>query len=762
MRSILSKSVAVLAAAVVLSFSSVGESRAGDVSCGDLNCDIGESCESCPGDCGLCCGNDQVDPGEGCDDNNNSDSDGCSADCLIEIGFACSPTEFPLDGDQACASGICDETEVTPVCEASNTCDNSVCEVGNLEDCSTCPQDCGACPPTTSTTSTTVTTTTSSTSTSTTSTLPDATTTSTLPDATTTSTLPDATTTSTLPEVTTTSTLPDSTTTSTLPDSTTTSTLPDTTTTTSLPETTTTSTTTTSTTSTTTTSTTTLPADEGACCFNGGCQIEEQSYCIGELLGTYAGDETSCSDPGVCSTCGNGCIEFSEQCDDADTETGDGCDDDCQEEQCWSCSSGQLTGGSGPVACLGGGPSFCSEDEFCAICGDGEVELGEQCDDGVTPNDCCTPGCQFVAAQVSCSDGLFCTGAETCDGSGNCLDAQNPSCTQLDGDCVVGFCDGKLDACVPVPVQDGAPCEGSGPCTTGEGSCSNGVCVGTGSTLSPTCRWIIVGGSPMGDVRVRTGPGSTVDADICTDTGRIGGTTTDDIVAILPTGEAVRFYGPPEVAGDIVTGGGTIRSNLYLTIPGTNLKFVDTGVSMDKLPPPSKIDTTGNHVLVDVCSDDQTIIQNARTTLNGMGNPDIEEQGLKVGVGSSKTIDVTGLGVSVVDMPALKVSHGASLTLKGNPTDVVVLRVGAGRLKFGYGANLVLDGLVPENVLIYAASPRCRLSPGVAGSGTVYCPDAGRFIIGAGVDWSGTFLGSTREVRVRKNAALTHIPFTGF
>ena len=44
----------------------------------------------------------------------------------------------------------------------------------------------------------------------------------------------------------------------------------------------------------------------------------------------------------------------------------------------------------------------------------------------------------------------------------------------------------------------------------------------------------------------------------------------------------------------------------------------------------------------------------------------------------------------------------------------------------------------------------------------MFCPSAGKFIIGAGVTWSGTFLGGTNQIKVRSEADLTHVPFTGF
>jgi cysteine-rich repeat protein len=715
------RSAAALAAAVFFSIAAAPASHAGEISCGNFSCEIGESCDSCPMDCGPCCGNGEPDAGEACDDGGTFATDGCNENCLIEEGYPCDGTPFPVQGDSGCESGICDEGEDTPTCEAALTCDNSVCEPPG-EDCITCEQDCGACPTTTVTTTST----------------------STTEEPPTTSTTIDTPTTSTTVEQ-------PSTTTTMVPDSTTT-TIPESSTTTEEP---------TTTTSTTSTTSSTMQPIVGACCFSNLCQEVEADYCTGELQGTYNGDESSCEEPGICSTCGNGCIEFSEDCDDADTEDGDGCDSDCQEEECWICSTAQLTGDTGPVAvCPGGGPSFCEDDVECTICGDGVTEGDEQCDPGQAANPCCDE-CQFASTQTSCPDETFCDGIEMCDGSGNCNSTGTPpSCSHLTDECNLGTCDPKLDACVvDVEEFDGAPCSGVGDCTTGAGVCEEGECVGGATTLSPSCRWIIVGGTPADDVRVRTGPGSTVDADMCGDTARIGGITSDDIVAIAATGEGIRFYGPPEVAGDIVTGGATVRASLYLYIPGTTVKSVDTGMTVAKVPS-GVVDTTGSHELVDVCADDQAILAAARTTLDNMASD--RSEGLKVTVGSSFPIDVTGEGIVVIDMAQLKVSHGANLTLKGNADDVVMLRVNEGRMKFGYGASLTLDGLVPENVLIYADGSRCRVSPGVVGAGTIFCPDANRFIIGSGVDWSGTFLGAAREVRVRKNAALTHVPFTGF
>ncbi len=489
----------------------------------------------------------------------------------------------------------------------------------------------------------------------------------------------------------------------------------------------------------------------------------------GGVEGYYAGDGSSCSlEENVCpSLCGDGCVTYGEQCDDGNTGNLDGCDEKCQTETCYSCYE-SVPSFSRTVIVVPGcvGPSICSfdvENPQCTTCGNGEVEPGEDCDPGEGFDPCCDD-CSFASAGTACDDGVFCNGVEQCDGEGTCSFAEvGPDCSNLDSECSEGVCDPEEDSCVALPIE--GPCTDIGDCAVeGSGQCVDGVCVGAGTTLSPTCRWIVVGANPSGDpVRVRTGRGSVLDANTCSETARLAGISQDSHVVTATTGEGVRFYGPPEVAGDIATGGASVGSNLYLTVPGTSLKTVASGTTVAKTPF-GIVDTTGAHELVSVCADDKIALGLAKTTLDTKastataGGPN----GLKVPHGAAASIDVTGDGVAVVDLQGLKVGHGATLTLRGNATDVLMIRIAGGRLKIGYGAKVMLDGLVPQNVLFYADGSRCRVSPGVTGAGTIYCPEAGRFVIGVGTEWSGTFLGAARELQVRLGADLTHVPFTGF
>ncbi|HLK13067.1 MAG TPA: hypothetical protein VKW76_16950 [Candidatus Binatia bacterium] len=118
-----------------------------------------------------------------------------------------------------------------------------------------------------------------------------------------------------------------------------------------------------------------------------------------------------------------------------------------------------------------------------AVCGDGIVEAGEQCDDGAangTINSCCTATCTFQPAGTNCAD----------DG--------NP--------CTVDQCNGTSDVCQHVAGNAGAVCRlAAGPCDTA------GICTGT----SPTCPADVY--KPAGTV-CRPAVGTCDIAETCTGT----------------------------------------------------------------------------------------------------------------------------------------------------------------------------------------------------------------------------------------------------
>ncbi len=94
--------------------------------CGNGTCDAdqGETCLSCPFDCGQCCGNGKCEAqyGETC------------ATCLADCG-------------PCCGNGTCDpnynETCNTCPADCGQCCGNGKCEADYNENCATCPADCG-------------------------------------------------------------------------------------------------------------------------------------------------------------------------------------------------------------------------------------------------------------------------------------------------------------------------------------------------------------------------------------------------------------------------------------------------------------------------------------------------------------------------------------------------------------------------------------------------------------------------------------------
>lgn len=170
--------------------------------------------------------------------------------------------------------------------------------------------------------------------------------------------------------------------------------------------------------------------------------------------------------------CGNGIVAGTEQCDDGNTVSGDGCSSTCMLEPGWTC----------PVA---GQP--CKHIRYC---GNGilELDLGEQCDDGnmisgdgcsatcrVEPNFICpTPG-QPCVSTVKCGDGKV-QGSETCD-DGNTVSGDGCSST----------CQVELGWTCPTP---GAKCVdkacGDGIIAGGE-QCDDGNIL-SGDGCSATCQ----------------------------------------------------------------------------------------------------------------------------------------------------------------------------------------------------------------------------------------------------------------------------------
>ena len=132
--------------------------------------------------------------------------------------------------------------------------------------------------------------------------------------------------------------------------------------------------------------------------------------------------------------CGDGIKAGSEQCDDGNTTSGDGCSSTCTTETAQpvcgdhhvdtgeDCDDGNTTSGDG---CS----STCHTEAPLPVCGNGMVEVGETCDDNnTTANDGCSAGCQVEMNYTCTGMPSVCT---LMPGSGTCAAPFNMALTAV-------------------------------------------------------------------------------------------------------------------------------------------------------------------------------------------------------------------------------------------------------------------------------------------------------------------------------------------
>jgi hypothetical protein len=132
--------------------------RLGCSGCGDGLCGTSETCQSCPEDCGNCCGNGICEATfeEGCN-TCESDCGPCCGNDVCEEAYGEDCEACPDDCgacEPECGDGVCqaDQGEHCNNCEADCgncadvfNCGDGICDPAAFEGCYTCPEDCGDC-----------------------------------------------------------------------------------------------------------------------------------------------------------------------------------------------------------------------------------------------------------------------------------------------------------------------------------------------------------------------------------------------------------------------------------------------------------------------------------------------------------------------------------------------------------------------------------------------------------------------------------------
>jgi cysteine-rich repeat protein len=192
-------------------------------------------------------------------------------------------------------------------------------------------------------------------------------------------------------------------------------------------------------------------------------------------LRAYTGDACIGSNNGgflssgiiVLNACGNGNVETDEQCDDGNSQNGDGCSSSCDVEVGYECSSDPIStctrldnDSDGVFDTTDNCPFDSNPDQAdsdgdeigdacdAPQCGNGFVETGEQCESGT----CCNiDTCQFLSNGTACGSALWCT-AGSClpadtdndgvvDARDNCQTTSNSSQSDVDLDGLGDSCD---------------------------------------------------------------------------------------------------------------------------------------------------------------------------------------------------------------------------------------------------------------------------------------------------------------------------------
>lgn len=235
------------------------------------------------------------------------------------------------------------------------------------------------------------------------------------------------------------------------------------------------------------------------------CVCAQDDYCCNIRWDSLCKDEVESFGCGICFGCGDGTTQDGEECDDQNSDNGDGCSELCFEEPGWNCS---------------GQPSACE-----AACGDGIKAGTEECDDSNNFDaDGCAADCTVEAGwncvgdvlsvcTTVCGDGIVIDSQEECDDSD---DSGGDGCS---ANCAVevGYeCDGEPSICTTI-CGDGY-IRGAEACDDGDEDNGDGC----SSTCTIEDEWVC-SGEPSNCIDNVCGDGNKAGDEACDDGDKSSG-----------------------------------------------------------------------------------------------------------------------------------------------------------------------------------------------------------------------------------------------
>jgi ice-binding like protein len=369
-----------------------------------------------------------------------------------------------------------------------------------------------------------------------------------------------------------------------------------------------------------------------------------------------------------------------------------------------------------------------------------------------------------------CNDGLFCNGADHCDGAGgctihagdpctggaacntlcnelaaNCFNPADSACTDDGKVCTTDTCDG-MGTCVHAPLPSGTVCDDADSCSLHDVCDGAGTCAGTRYTANyAVLRWSI------GPVPANFNRNARVDSRVCVDTLRLGvdAQINGDAVALKTSVGTVRCKrgetATQRVTQNLVTGGGSVIGLVHCHVGGSVI-----------------IGTPASAPFLDECAAATCTATDRRAEFLALGS-DATFGKILVKRNSTGTLTLPAMGAAtdqiVVDGTDLVVQHASTLTLQGaSPSATIIIRL-SGKLSIGRESHLILGpGIIPEHLMFIVAG-RARVANRATIEGTIFGAKDIKCARNCVVD--GTLVGA-KAIRVGQDATINTHPFAGW